>query len=57
MGVPTTPPSTRTIDWAAYVRKVWGDEWNRKDIVYVFSNGKVRRDSGGNSGIYSGTGA
>ena len=57
MGVPTTPPATRTIDWASYVRKVWGDEWHKKEIVYRFANGRTFQDSGSGHGIYSGTGA
>ena len=45
------------IDWSAYVRKAWGDEWHRRETVYIFGNGKTKKDSGGNSGIYSGTSA
>lgn len=56
-GVPTTPPNTRTIDWAALVRKAWGDDWAKKETVYKFTKGREFKDSGSHSGIYSGTGA
>lgn len=56
-GIPTATPRTRTLDWAAYVRKVWGDEWHKKEVVYKFSTGREYRDSGAGHGIYTGTGA
>lgn len=31
---------TRDIDYAAWVRKLWGKEWNKPEIVYEFSNGR-----------------
>lgn len=51
-GIPTNPPNTKTIDWGAQVRRYWGDQWNQKEVVYVFSNGRQFKDSGPNSGIY-----
>lgn len=53
--VPTTPPITRTVDYGALVRKAWGDSWHVPDTVYVFSNGRVFKDSGANGGPYTGT--
>jgi hypothetical protein len=31
---------TRTIDWNAEVRKIWGKDWNAPEIEYEFSNGR-----------------
>lgn len=56
-GIPTDPPATSTRDWGAMVRKIWGDEWLKREVVYTFSNGRKFEDSGPNSGIYRGTGA
>lgn len=56
-GIPTDPPQTSTRDWAAMVRKVWGDDWLKRETVYVFSNGRKFEDSGPNKGIYTGTGS
>jgi len=52
-GIPTTPPQGRSIDWAALVRKIWGDKWKKKDTAYEFSNKRKFEDSGEGSGIYS----
>jgi len=56
-GIPTDPPASSTRDWAAMVRKVWGDAWLKREDVYKFSNGRNFQDSGPNAGIYRGTGA
>lgn len=53
-GIPTDPPTTRSLDWAAIVRKVWGDDWNKREVVYEFSNKRKFEDS--RRGPYSGTG-
>ena len=45
-------PPVRPLDYAAMVRKAWGEEWNQRDPAYEFSNGRVFKDSGPNSGIY-----
>ena len=49
------PPTSRTFDLAALVRKAWGDEWLKKEVVYEFSNGRKFEDSGVNGGPYTGT--
>ena len=54
--VPTAPPRTRTIDYGAQVRKVWGDEWHKKETAYEFSNGRKFNDPGNVGGPYLGTG-
>lgn len=36
--------TTRTIDWRQMVIARWGEEWNKPDTAYVFSDGS-RRDS------------
>ena len=46
------PPSTRTLDWGSIVRKVWGDDWLKRDTAYEFSNGRKFQDTGPDSGIY-----
>lgn len=53
-GIPTDPPATRSLDWAAIVRKIWGDEWNKRETVYEFSNKRKFEDS--RRGPYAGTG-
>lgn len=45
--------TTRTIDYAAWVRKLWGKEWNKPETVYEFSNGrKFESTDATDSGIY-----
>lgn len=53
----TTPkPGSRLIDWSAEVRKSWGDEYNKPDTAYQFSNGREFKSTDGmRGGIYSGT--
>ena len=52
-GIPTDPPSTRSVDWAALVRKVWGDEWHKKETVYEFGNKrKFESSDDSSSGVY-----
>lgn len=60
MSVPTKPPTFRTIDWGAEMRRLWGDEWHAREPGYEFAqmNGRTTRrfdDSGDDSGIYAGT--
>lgn len=47
------PVTTKTIDYAALVRKVEGSALNEKPDVYEFSNGRTFEDSGSNGGPYS----
>ncbi len=47
--------TSRTFSWREQVERI--DDKNRHreslyPVVYIFSNGKKRRDSGPNSGIY-----
>lgn len=60
MGIPTKPPTFRTLDWAAEVRRIWADDWHKRDTAYEFANangrdGRKFDDSGDGSGIYAGT--
>ena len=55
MPVPTSPPSTKDIDWAAWMRKIWGDKWLERDDAYEFSNGRKFKDPQGTSGPYTPT--
>lgn len=52
-GVETKPPMTRVLSWAAAVKKAWGDQWNKKETVYQFSNGREFKSTDHtDSGIY-----
>lgn len=53
--VPTNPPNFRTINYGAQVRKIWGDEWHKKEVGYEFSNGRKFNDPGNAGGPYTGT--
>jgi len=55
-GIPTKPPTFTTKDWAALVRKAFGDDWHKPEIAYRFSNGREFNDSGPRGAFYSGTG-
>ena len=61
-GIPTKPPTVTVKDWLALVRQSFGDDWHKPETAYEFISDrdgtKIRRidDSGGASGIYSGTG-
>lgn len=35
----------RHYDWAQLVRDAWGDDFNKPDVVYQFSNGVEKKDS------------
>lgn len=54
-GVPLLPPNVRSISYSELVRRAWGDDWHKKDVVYEFSNGRKFVDSGTNGGPYTGT--
>ncbi len=34
------PVTTRILNWGAEVRKAWGDEYQKPDVAYEWSNGK-----------------
>ncbi len=40
MTTPTNPVKFRDYDLASLARKAWGEEWNKPDIGYEFSNGR-----------------
>jgi len=50
----TKPEQTsRTVSYSALVKKRYGKEWTRSEVVYRFSNGRVFRSSDrGETGIY-----
>jgi hypothetical protein len=51
--VPTTPPIITKIDGGALARELWGDEWHKHEVVYIFRNGRKFESSDyGTSGIY-----
>lgn len=44
---------TRTLSWEEIVRKSWGKEWNKPEVVYEFSSGrKYESTDNTDSGIY-----
>lgn len=52
-GVPTDPPNTKTLSWAAMVKKLWGDEWHKKETIYEFSDGREFKSTDADeTGIY-----
>lgn len=44
---------TRIINWAAEVRKEWGEDWNKPEPAYQFSNDRKFDDTGDNHGVYT----
>lgn len=47
------PVTSKNIDYAALVRKQLGEEYNKPETVYQFSNGKDYKSTDKtNSGIY-----
>ncbi len=49
----TKPVTTRVLNWAAEVRKAWGDEYQKPDVAYEFSNGrKFESSDRGTTGFY-----
>ena len=60
MSVPTKPPIFRTLDWGAFVRQAWGDEFHKPDTAYEFIQRDERftrrfNDPGSSGGPYTGT--
>lgn len=44
---------TRKISVSAMVKKAWGSEYSRRDVVYEFSNGRrFESTDRGESGVY-----
>ena len=48
----TYPVTYRTIDYGGAVIREWGAEWAKREIVYVFSNGRQFQDSFVDGGPY-----
>jgi len=53
----TKNPSPRSIDLSAEVRKQWGPDWGKDEVVYEFRNGqrKFLSTDKRSTGIYDGT--
>ena len=49
---PPKPPTYRTVNWAAVVRRAWGKEWNKPEVGYKFSNGRTFDSSDAGGGPY-----
>lgn len=47
-----TPPKFTTLDWNAWVREVWGPEWNAPETSYEFSSGRKFKLRTGDASIY-----
>lgn len=50
-------PSTSQIDYAARVKKAWGDEWFKHETAYEFSNGRKFETSTPTGGPYGNSAA
>ncbi len=49
----TKPVTTRVLNWGAEVRKAWGDEYQKPDVAYEWSNGKKHESTDrSESGFY-----
>ena len=46
------PVSKSTHDYGNIVRRQWGAEWSKREIVYEFSNGRKFQDSFTQGGPY-----
>ncbi len=46
------PVSKTTHDYGNLIRRQWGAEWSKREIVYEFSNGRIFRDSFTQGGPY-----
>lgn len=46
------PVVTKPLDYAQLVRQLWGDQYNKSEVAYEFSNGRKFEDSGSNGGPY-----
>lgn len=43
----------RTLSWEEMVKRAWGKEWNKPDVVYEFSNNrKFESTDSQDTGIY-----
>lgn len=52
MSNPTQKVKTREYDLATQVRKEWGEEWKKPEVVYEFGNGRKFIDTGTRGGPY-----
>lgn len=43
---------TKTVNWNAEVKKIWGAEWNKPEVEYEFSNGRKFSRRTGDAAIY-----
>lgn len=50
---PPAAPRTKPLNWAEFVKRTEGEDWNKPEPAYEFSDGRTFKDSGSNSGIYS----
>lgn len=48
--------TTKEINWAAQVQKMWGKEYKKPEVVYQWSNGReFKSTDNAESGIYKRT--
>ena len=47
------PVTLKIIDYGNIVRRAWGADWAKRDVVYKFSNGRQFRDSFTQGGPYA----
>ena len=49
----TSPPTVKTVNLTAEIRKIWGPEWNAPEASYEFSNGRKFVLRTGDAAIYA----
>ena len=49
----TAPPTVKTVNLTAEIRKIWGPEWNAPESSYEFSNGRKFVLRTGDAAIYA----
>lgn len=50
---PPPAPRIRPLNWAELVKRAEGEDWNKPEPAYEFSDGRKFNDSGSNGGIYT----
>ena len=49
----TSPPTVKTVNLTAEIRKIWGPEFNAPEVSYEFSNGRKFELRTGDANIYA----
>ena len=49
----TSPPTAKTVNLTAEIRKIWGPEFNAPEVSYEFSSGRKFELRTGDAAIYA----